>query len=306
MSEGESETTRLQGAARASSYYRTAEFFAPFDSPERKALFDAARGAFRRSLPIQPVEVSVIAVPDGDVEYDGYVFHGRGASASNRGPGVVLLGGADSYAEELFYFGGCALAQRGITVVVADTPGRGSTIRHKGIVSRPDYEVPAARVLDFLCELPGGRSGAGRRGRREPRRLLRAAARGLRRAGEGVRLLVRLLRRARGHLRVLRADPPADRLDRRRPPTTPRRASGSRASTSRDVAGQIRCPILISHGERDSIMAVQSARHLYDAVGSEDKRLRIWSESEGGADHCNYDAWAECIPFMFDWLLERL
>jgi esterase/lipase len=302
---GASATTRLQGAARASSYFRTAEFFAPFGSPERKALFDAARSAFRSSFPALPVEVSVIAVPDGDVEYDGYVFHGCGTSASAPGPGVVMLGGADSYAEELFFFGGRALAERGITVVVADTPGRGSTIRHKGVVSRPDYEVPAARVLDALCDLPAvdpervGVVGVSLGGYYAPR---------LAAFDDRVKACVcwcgcfdvlediyEFCEPIRGQIAwIVGAEDDAEAR---------RRLADFNL---REVAGRIGCPTLISHGEADSIIAAQSAHRLYDAIVADDKVLRIWRADDGGGDHCNYDAWSDCVPFMFDWLLAKL
>ncbi len=303
--DGASETTRLQGAARASSYFRTAEFFVPFDSPERKVLFDAARNAFRTSFPALPVDVSIIGVPDGDVEYDGYVFHGRGSSASAPGPGVVMLGGADSYAEELFFFGGCALAQRGITVVVADTPGRGSTIRHKGVVSRPDYEVPAARVLDFLCDLPSvdaervGAVGVSLGGYYAPR---------LAAFDERVKALVCWC----GCFDVLEdiyefCPPIRAQIAWIVGATDDAEARRRLADFNlREVADRIRCPTLITHGEADTIMAVQSARRLFDALGAEDKQLRIFAAEDGGGDHCNYDAWTDCVPFMFDWLFGKL
>ena len=72
------------------------------------------------------------------------------------------------------------------------------------------------------------------------------------------------------------------------------------------VAGRISCPILISHGDADAIMRPSSAERLYGAVASSEKQLRIWTTAEGGAGHCNYDKWADCIPFMFDWLADRL
>src|SRR5439155_2220274 len=94
-----SSRTRGERAARASSYFRTAEFFAPYQSEVRRDLFDRARAAFRAAIPELPIEVEVIAVGGGDVVYDGYVFRGRGASRERPQPGVVFLGGADSYAE---------------------------------------------------------------------------------------------------------------------------------------------------------------------------------------------------------------
>jgi esterase/lipase len=300
----ETPITRGQRAGRASSYFRTAEFFAPYDSPVRRELFDASRNAFRAAIPSFPVEVELIEVPDGDVSYDGYIFHRRG-TGGEPGPGVVFLGGADSYAEELFFFGGLALAERGMTVVVADTPGRGSTLRHKGVVSRPDYEVPAARLLDSLAALDEvdenrlGLVGLSLGGYYAPR---------LAAADKRVKALVCWC----ACFDVLRD------VYRFYPPLQPQLRWIVGASSDEEaqgilsmfnlgeVAGEIRCPLLISHGEADEIMDEAGARQLYDAVASTDKQLRIWTRAEGGAGHCNYDNWAACVPLMFDWLADRL
>lgn len=294
-----------QRAARASSYFRTAEFFAPYDSPVRRTLYDSARAAFRAAIPALPVEVELIAVPDGEVEYEGYVFSGRGRTSDEPGPGVVFLGGADSYAEELFFFGGRQLAERGITVVVADTPGRGSSLRHKGILSRPDYEQPAARVLDVLASLelvdPDrlGVVGLSLGGYYAPR---------LAAADDRVKACVCWCAcfdvLADVYLWYPPIQPQLRWIVGARDDEEARETLG--AFNLSGVAAGITCPILISHGEADEIMDVRSARRLYDAVSSRDKQLKVWTAAEGGAGHCNYDNWAACIPLMFDWLAARL
>ena len=292
-------------AARASSYFRTAEFFAPYESALRRELYDASRGAFRKALPSLPVEVDLLEVEDEEVSYDGYVFPGRGASPEAQSAGVVFLGGADSYAEELFFFGGLALAARGITVVVADTPGRGSTLRHKGVVSRSDYEVPARRVLDALAGLDIvdeerlGVVGLSLGGYYAPR---------LAAADERVKACVCWC----ACFDVL------EDVYLYYPPIQPQLrwivGAGSDAEARerlrdfnlRSAASQIECPILISHGEADEIMDPRSPERLFEAVSSREKHLKIWTRAEGGAGHCNYDNWAACVPFMFDWLAARL
>lgn len=292
-------------AARASSYLRTAEFFAPYDSALRRELYDRSRAAFRQALPTLSAPVDVIEVQDGAVAYDGYVFHGRGSSADNPGAGVVFLGGADSYAEELFFFGGLAMAERGLTVIVADTPGRGSTLRHKGVVSRPDYEVPASKLVDALAALDTvdeeriGLVGLSLGGYYAPR---------LAAADERIKALV---------CWCACFDVLAD-VYLYYPPIQPQLRWIVGAETDEEarellapftlasVAADIRCPVLISHGEADEIMDPASPQRLYDAVSSRERHLRIWTSAEGGAGHCNYDNWAECLPFMFDWLAARL
>src|SRR5262245_17243338 len=77
LEEEGSSATAGERASRACGYLRTAEFFAPYDSPVRLELFDGSRSAFRTAIPTLPVQVDVIDVPDGDVSYDGYVFHRR-------------------------------------------------------------------------------------------------------------------------------------------------------------------------------------------------------------------------------------
>jgi dipeptidyl aminopeptidase/acylaminoacyl peptidase len=304
-SAGGSSATAGERAARACSYFRTAEFFAPYDSTSRRALYDASRRAFRAAIPSLPVEVTVIAVPDGDVEYDGYVLRGRGASAAAPGTGVVFLGGADSYAEELFFFGGLPLAERGITVVVADTPGRGSTLRHKGIVSRPDYEVPAARAVDLLEALDFV----------DPARI---GLVGLSLGGYYAPRLAAADDRIRACVCWCACFDVLEDVYLWYPPIQPqlRWIVGAHDDdearetlsefTLAETAPRITCPILISHGESDEIMALGGAQRLFDSVASRDKELKVWTAAEGGAGHCNYDNWAACVPHMFDWLAERL
>jgi esterase/lipase len=297
--------TEGERAARASGYFRTAEFFAPYERETRTRLYDQSRDAFRRAIPSLPVEVEVIAVEDGDVAYDGYVFHGRGVSTDDPEPGVVFLGGADSYAEELYFFGGAALAERGLTVLVADTPGRGSTIRHKGIVSRPDYEVPAKRLVDAVSKLETvdenriGLVGLSLGGYYAPR-LAAADAR--------IKALVCWCACFDVLNDVYLFYPPIQPQLRwivGADNDTEARELLSAFSLV-DVAAQISCPILISHGEADEIMDPQSPQRLHDAVSSRERHLRIWRKAEGGAGHCNYDNWAQCLPYMFDWLAARL
>jgi esterase/lipase len=307
LESGSSPTPATAGerAARACGYLRTAEFFAPYDSPVRRELFDASRGAFRAAIPTRPVQVDVVGVADGDVSYDGYVFHRRGGPEGPPGPGVVFLGGADSYAEELFFFGGLALAERGITVLVADTPGRGSTLRHKGVVSRPDYEVPAASLVDALAAL----------GSVDEERM---GVVGLSLGGYYAPRLAAFDDRLKACVCWCACFDVLEDVYLYYPPIQPQLrwiVGGGSDQEAREllspfnleaVAGQISCPILISHGEADEIMQPPSAKRLYDAVSSEDKQLRIWTAAEGGAGHCNYDKWADCLPFMFDWLVDRL
>ena len=78
----------------------------------------------------------------------------RSSRTPRPGPGVLLLGGADSLAEELYFFGGSEIAERGMATLILDTPGRGSSLRLKNIYARPDYEVPITAAIDYLSARP--------------------------------------------------------------------------------------------------------------------------------------------------------
>ena len=44
-------------------------------------------------------------------------------------------------------------------------------------------------------------------------------------------------------------------------------------------------PSFCLHGENHNIVQLDFAQHLYDAVGSENKTLRVLSAFEGGSEH---------------------
>ena len=297
--------SRAAGQLRAMNYLRTAEFFMPYGDSGRLELFNAARDAFRAALPSLPVEIEPVVVPAGDETYDGYIYKGLGVSDANPGPAVVFLGGADSYAEELYFFGALAIAERGISVITADTPGRGAALRRDKIVTRPDYEVPGGYLLDMLGEQSFvdperlGVVGSSLGGYYAPR---------LAAADPRVKVLVCSCVCFDVLEDLYRYYPPIQAQLRWIAGVDTEDEAVARYSdfTLVDAAPEIACPVLLTHGAADALMPASSAQRLFDAVASENKVLRVWEPDEGGALHCNYDNWARCTPFMFDWLVEQL
>jgi len=72
------------------------------------------------------------------------------------------------------------------------------------------------------------------------------------------------------------------------------------------VAQQMRCPFLLVHGEDDQQVPVADAHALFEACGSEDKTLRVFTNDEGAAQHCHMDNLSIATPYIFDWLGDRL
>jgi fermentation-respiration switch protein FrsA (DUF1100 family) len=109
-------------------------------------------------------------------------------------------------------------------------------------------------------------------------------------------------------------------------PTDPRQTSGStfqfrwvvgapdnetalewaKKFTLEGVAEKVTCPILILHGENDRVVPLAEAKKLYEQVGSKNKALKIFTEAEGGAEHCQVDNRQLGVDFIGDWLLKNM
>ncbi len=67
---------------------------------------------------------------------------------------MIMFGGLDSLAEEL-YFGPCQhLNERGIALLVVDGPGQGASLRLNHIYTRYDFNVAGTAVLGLVTGKP--------------------------------------------------------------------------------------------------------------------------------------------------------
>jgi dipeptidyl aminopeptidase/acylaminoacyl peptidase len=74
----------------------------------------------------------------------------------------------------------------------------------------------------------------------------------------------------------------------------------------RGIAEKIQCPFFCLHGENDSIVPLEFAERLYDAVGSHNKQLRVLTTFEGGSEHCQEDNRQVGANIVADWLADNL
>jgi fermentation-respiration switch protein FrsA (DUF1100 family) len=72
------------------------------------------------------------------------------------------------------------------------------------------------------------------------------------------------------------------------------------------VVQRMRCPFLLTHGADDEQIPMADAQALFDAVGSADKTLRVFTTEEGGSQHCQRDYLTLGNTAIFDWLAEKL
>jgi len=297
--------TSMQNFFHANQYYRMSDIFLSADEPARKkARFLKSQENFRAAARLHAPPIETITVRCGNDAYDGYFCHPLNP-ARGKWPAVFLIGGADAFAEEIF-FSGRQVLERGWALLLVDTPGRGSSSYVKAIPTRHDYEVPVKACIDYLMtrpEVEGGRialigiSMAGyyapRAAAFDPRVKALVAWSGCYSVLDDLYLFCEHLRPTLQRLLGGVSDAEAREL--------------LKAFTLEGVAGRITCPALITHGADDRLMRVEGAKRLFAAIGSSDKTLRIYDDpGAGGTIHCSHDYWAHNVPFMLDWLEERL
>lgn len=133
----------------AAAYYRAAEFFMAAGDPDKAAAYDQQAKLFRE---LTAHDFSSGAVEEVEVPYQkGHLPAWRlAAPAGVPGKGVVVVhGGFDSYAEELYPLVR-SIPQHGYEVVFFEGPGQGSVIRRQGIPFTTEWERPVAAVLDHF------------------------------------------------------------------------------------------------------------------------------------------------------------
>jgi pimeloyl-ACP methyl ester carboxylesterase len=139
---------------RASTYYRTAEYYADAPSGGWHRLGEHSQACFAAGARLRDPPVERIEVPYEGGSLPGYMVRpavGDRQPGDRRPPTLVAVGGFDSSAEELYFHLGAPGAERGWNVFVFDGPGQPGCMRlNPQMTFRPDYEVPIGAVIDHL------------------------------------------------------------------------------------------------------------------------------------------------------------
>jgi len=303
---------------RAALYYQWAEaFLAPSDARCQPA-YDKHLLAFARGAQLYQAKVEVIGIPfEGKTLYSYFV---AAAAGSGPRPTVLLSDGLDGTKEEMFY-AALALSERGMNVLAIDHPGQGATLRLSGLKARHDSEVAAGAAIDYLetrSDVDAGRIGimaASMGGYYAPRaaayekRITACAAWAaiydyrdvwVRRfkavPGQPVALDTNAALGTTGDhiLHILGAS------------TFDQVLSQLESFNLREAAPQMSCDVLLVHGEDDKQTPLADAVALYDAIGTTNKELRVFTHEEGGAAHVQLDRPEPALSMICDWLAERL
>jgi dipeptidyl aminopeptidase/acylaminoacyl peptidase len=242
-------------------------------------------------------------------------FFMKAPGVTGPAPTVVVVNGMDNCKEMSVIFAGLEFAKRGFHTLAVDGPGQGETLRLRGIPGRFDYEHAGTAAFDYLAARPEvdankvaimGYSFGGYYAARIASFEKRYAA--------GVslsaaywdmyawQLKAQENRKAGkpGHANpfqwrwVMGAKDENDELEI------------AKKFSLADVAGNIECPYLVTHGQNDKVIKAEEAPKLFEAIGSKSKQLKIFTAEEGGAEHAHVDDRQKGVAFAADWLIANL
>jgi dienelactone hydrolase len=287
---------------RAADYYRSAEFWLLPDDPRRLKTFDKCEAASRKWLRYLRGEVVEVPYEKG-VSLPAYFIKPNGTPPF---PVLISFGGLDSFKDELWFMTGHGAVQRGIAVLMVDGPGQGGTLRRHKIPTRYDYEVPVGRCIDFLLkriDVDGKRiavSGSSlggyysaRAGSKE-HRLAACISHGAiwdvqkRFADRGEEHALA------NHMKwVMGAKSMAEAIEK------------AARFKLEGVLDGMKCPYLVLHGGHD-VLGVENSKTVYEYAKSRGIKvaLRLTSEEETGAEHCQHDNPTLGQELMADWLAD--
>jgi alpha-beta hydrolase superfamily lysophospholipase len=294
---------------RAGNYLYNAErFILPGD--EKREAGGRAYRCYHAGIRLRYPDIEFIEVPYQGITLPALFM--KGAGVTGPAPTVVIVNGMDNAKEMSIFFAGLEFARRGFNTLAIDGPGQGESLRVRAIHARYDYEVPGAAAYDYVTSRPDvdakrvaimGYSFGGYYSSRIAAREPRYAA--------GIALSALHWDLAAWQTRIKERNLSA--------PTTVAQSNFqfqwvvnaatadeaievARKFTVKDVAKDIACPFLVTHGGNDRVVPVENAPKLFEAVGSKRKVLKIFNTEEGGAEHAHVDNRQVGIDYAADWL----
>lgn len=302
--------TAAEKYARAAAYYITAERMQSRDFGPRKAMYRTMLDTMERFYATGDLGASRVEFPYEGAQLSAVFIPGRGEGPR---PCMIFCNGLDSTKEMVTLALRDRFARRGISTLVIDQPGVGEALRVNGLTAVYDTERWAGAAVDYLetrADVDPRRIGmmgwsmggyyAPRALAYEPRFAIGAVWGGNHDWG--------------GHQKA--------RLEREGDMPVPhywdhvlwvwgeKDMTGFMALMEKvNLNGhleRIRVPFLVTHGGNDRQIPLKYAQATYDqAVNSPERELKIFSEREGGIEHCGADNMEPVQNYIGDWLADR-
>jgi dipeptidyl aminopeptidase/acylaminoacyl peptidase len=305
-------TSAAHAYLRACNYYQMAERFRTPKDEIALAAYKKGVDCFHRHVALTDVKIEIVEIPTAAGPIPGYFVHAQNAK-SKKPPCVVYFDGLDVTKEIQYVRGVPDLIKRGISVLVMDGPGTGEAIRFRGQYLRHDYEVAGSACVDWLekrddvdakkigvVAISLGGYYAPRMASMEPRFAACIAW------GAIWDYHATWKKRIEAKFKTSLSVPGhhitwilgVDTLDEALKKLEPFKLDG--------VVQKMKCPFLIVHGAEDEQVPLADAQALYNASGSPDKTLRVFTAEEGGAQHCQRDYLTLGVAEMWNWFEDKL
>lgn len=296
---------------RAAMYFARADRIVAHDDPRQMVAYRRLLATYRQARELGRDGVEFVEIPYGAASLPGLLI---GAPDTDGTPPIVVhLQGFDSIKETQFPMLQ-EYRRRGLSLLIVDQPGAGGALRLHGLTGRSDSEAYVSVIVDWimsrpdlatdrigLCGLSMGGYFAPRAAAFEPRiaavaawgalysarRLATAATAG----GESAPSVPSPLDHARWVFGAATVDELVDVLQR---------------IDLDGVVEQITCPLLVMHGELDRQVPLAHAQRTIERATVADKTLKVFTEREGGAQHCQVDNRAIAADYASDWFASRL
>jgi dienelactone hydrolase len=301
---------------RAAHYYQTGERFLQHGprSPAvyRKAVKSFADGAAMLKTP----EIESVEVPYGDTSLPALFVHPDREVGGRPAPAVVFFDGFDITKEIQYFKGVPSLAARGIACLIVDGPGNGESIRFRNLPLIAETEKYGTAAYEYLA----GRNEI------DPKRIgVIAISLGGYYAPRAASLEPRFAACVAWGAQWDYYDTWKRRFEALDSGTVPSLSVppehlmwvfgvSSREAAMKKLEGfrldgivqKMRCPFLLTHGEGDEQIPLSIAQKCFDAVGSRQKTLKVFTREEGGFHHCQVDNITVGTNYMWDWLEDVL
>jgi alpha-beta hydrolase superfamily lysophospholipase len=326
----ELERTGRQRSAQAvylrafTGFRAAAQLMSPIMDVRFPATVAGFEECFARAAPGFGHPIEVVGISLGNNILPAHLYHVDRAPVPRRT--LIMIGGGDSYVQDLYFWAGAAGPKRGYNVLAVDLPGQGGTPLH-GMYLRPDVERPVAAVIDYLLTRPEvdrsriaayGISGGGFMVTRAVAREQRIAAaiantpihdlqRVLTRSIPAFllrpsnswfcRLAWKLARRANA-VGVNNLEKYAWQAGM---PTAAQALARFGGDTRVNIAA-IRCPMLCLAGEGDPPECLTQTQEVWEQLRVARKDMRVFTRAEGAEAHCQVNNFPLLHEVVFDWL----
>jgi len=296
---------------RVGLYFQLAERMPSHKDPRRLVAYKKGIAAYEKGLRFRKEPIEYVQVP-----YEGTYLPAifMKAPGSDKTPCMVHFNGLDLTKEIVYSAIADELKRRGISALIVDHPGIGAALRLQNLTSGPDTERSASACVDYLetrSDVDPNRIGimalslggyyAPRAAAFEPRFKCCVAWGAIFDYGHAVQ----------------------GRLNGQGEPSVPGYAEHVnwvfgqdtfektmqvvRQMTLEPIAHQIKCSLLVVHGENDRQIPLWHAeKTIAAAINSPDKELKVFSLFDGGAEHCGADNSTMVVDYMTDWISRRL